>query len=222
MRLNFYFSSNIKIVIVTTVMVILCRKSNDKNDIIYEGDDENEAIKFKKNLNIYDEEVQKLKVNNSHITGRLSAWELADARKKRIREVLFWKLLREFIGCAIFLGILYQYSFSNRDNTEYAYKHHLTRSLARKIDGITRIEHFWKWIIDDFTTQFDTKNSYYNNDTADVSQLSLRDLSSNIIGYVQLKQNRVEKGNLSRGNLNNKTKCKKIVSLSQFEFGQDK
>ena len=49
-------------------MVFLCRKSNDKADLIDEGDDENDLVEQKKNLNIYDSSLYDYKVNFISLT----------------------------------------------------------------------------------------------------------------------------------------------------------
>ena len=43
-------------------MVIMCRKSNDQVDIVYEGDDDNELNEWKINMNRYDEDLYTYKV----------------------------------------------------------------------------------------------------------------------------------------------------------------
>ena len=130
---------------------------------------------------------------SSNFDGRLTNGEKAEARRRRKREVLFWKLFREFIASAIFFGILFQYSFSNRDKNEYHYQTSLRKMFAPPFVNIEKAEDFWGWAINNLTTAFES-DTYYNNVSSEMSRFGLKDLSSNIIGYVQLRQNRVEKG----------------------------
>lgn len=127
------------------------------------------------------------------MTGRLSPCEIAIARKKRVREVLFWKLVREFFGCAIFLGIIYQYSFSNMDFTHYGYQNSLRIHFDQNFGKIQTVQGFWTWIQDDFVPKFSVKQ-YYNNHSAEMGQFGVNDYVSNIIGYAQLRQNRAKEG----------------------------
>lgn len=172
----------------------LCRKSNDQGDIIYEGDDENDMIDLKKNLNLYDSNLSSFKFTSSKHDGCLTESEKNEARKKRKREIMFWKLVRELIASAIFFGILFQYSFSNRDNREYGYQQSLRTMFSPGFEEIEQPEQFWDWAINDLATFFESAD-YYNNASTGMSSFGLKDLSSNIIGYVQLRQNRIGNGN---------------------------
>lgn len=126
--------------------------------------------------------------------GRLTESEKNEARKKRKREILFWKLVREFIASALFFGILFQYSFSNRDYREYSYQQSLRTLFSPAFDQVENPENFWNWAINDLASLFESAE-YYNNEPTGMSRFGLKDLSSIIIGYVQMRQNRVGNGN---------------------------
>ncbi len=184
-----FLTQPIKIFVVTTIMVFLCRKSNDTNDLIYEGDDEDETAAAKRDLSKLSFSLPPPLTQPGNAHGRLTASELSTARKLRVREVLFWKLVREIFGLVVFFGILFQYSFSNRSASEFAYQSHLRKMLATEFEPVRTPPQFWLWMRNEFLPIFNTKRPYYNrNLLGNTGRHSLKDLTSNVIGYAQVKK----------------------------------
>ncbi len=206
-----FLTQPIKIVIVTGLMVLLCRKSNDKNDLIYEGDDEEEMTVVKRDLIKFNVFTSSSTYHQRNNDGRMTAAELSTARKLRVREVLFWKLVREFCGLLVFFSILFQYSFSNRSSSEFAYQKHLRRMFAPRFESsrIMSYEGFWEWTCHDFLPIFHTQRAYNTNN------FSLNDLTSNLIGYAQIRQNRVEKDSCE---INSKIKSTIDFCLDEYSI----
>ena len=54
--------------------------------------------------------------------GRLLDWQIKEARKKRLREIMFWKLTKRLIGYLVFMSLLFIVTYSSRDPNLYNYK----------------------------------------------------------------------------------------------------
>jgi hypothetical protein len=64
--------------------------------------------------------------------GKLDENKIREARKKRLREIQFWTLLKKSMMYLIFIGSLFMVSYSARDPHFYRYKHSLEEFFVTK------------------------------------------------------------------------------------------
>ena len=177
---------------ITFVLVLIFRKSDEQNDEKNLEDDDPLNIDPKSYENLKRDNTLRLDLN------KVNYEELLIKKEKERKESLFWKLIRDVAFYSFFILVVIIVAISNKDTNTYQYQKNLKKLFGINAfsDGslkkVKQIDDVWDWTETYFLKALSSKTWYNGRDTN--FNKFLFDYSSMVIGSPILRQLRVKNG----------------------------
>ncbi|CAF0948943.1 unnamed protein product [Adineta ricciae] len=127
---------------------------------------------------------------------RLNESEVLCARKRRLKEIQMWSVLREALIYMCFLSLLYLVSYSNyQSNAFFQVKHLRSFLLNPRQDDldytkVSTIDQYWNWLENSFVSNTRAQK-WYNDEMPRNLSGFMNDKSSRLIGWITMRQLRI-------------------------------
>jgi polycystin 1L2 len=124
---------------------------------------------------------------------RLTKYELADARYRRLKDVQMWSIIREALTYFCFFAFLCVIVYSNYNSNSFLQVQHLRNYFFTnsKYTQISRIDEYWTWLKKDFISDIRAQNWYNKDEPRNLSGF-INDKTNRLIGWATMRQLRIK------------------------------
>ncbi|UJR16862.1 hypothetical protein I4U23_003760 [Adineta vaga] len=196
---SIFLTQPIKILTLTLFFAFFCRKSNDDKEATeYLNDNE---ISLDQNEEYLHENKKSLFISrtSSIHRSRLTEGEIAFARERRLKEIQMWSILRELFLYLIFFSSLSVIVYSQSQYNSFLQVDHLQKYFD--YNEISTKSAYWQWLEESFVDNIRAQEWYNGVPPRNLSGF-INDKSNRLIGWITMRQLRVQSQFCSRQNFN--------------------